>query len=304
MDVYQNIKIYKACEYDCFQTRNIYWIIKEGTIATNIPTLEDVYPIREDIKAVFSMGVKALRFNTTGPWSPMAYEFVQEYHPYSFDTIQQKSRNQTRRGLERCEIRTPKDTDLIVRALEINQQTLTRQSRETKFLCDKRIWQQYISTLLSMPDVFPYAAYVDDEMVAYVLVLNISNKIVLYHPFMDRTYSKYYPMNALIFSAINCAREKVGPLPVSYGFGSIWNIDTLDHFKLGMGFEKIPRLRITLFKGIINYGLNWRFNPLIKAMPVIGIKLGQKYERLVEEKELGLQWWQNPTIPLCNEQNS
>jgi hypothetical protein len=132
-------------------------------------------------------------------------------------------------------------------------------------------------------------------MVAYVLVLVILNKIVLYHPFMDREYSKSYPMNALIFSAITETRKKVGPLQISYGLGSFWNIDTLDHFKIRMGFEKIPRLRITLFKGLRNCALNKTLSRVFNVAPILNRKIGQKYQRLVGEKELGLKWWQNPT---------
>lgn len=294
MNVEQIIQICQACGDKCLQTGDIHWLVRKEGAALSLPTLENVYPTRDNIMEVFSHGVKTLRFNTTGPWPPMASEFVLKQHPYTLDMIHQKARNQIRRGLERCEVRRPKDSELMTRALEINRQTVKRQDR-TSNLGEKNYWQKYISTLLSMPDIFPYGAYVGDVMVAHVLVFIILKKIVLYHPFMDREYSKYYPMNVLIFEAINRTREKVGPLPVSYGFGSIWNIDSLDHFKIRMGFEQIPRLRITLFNTIRSYALNRTLSKLLKATPLLNKKFGQKYERLVEEKELGLKWRQNPT---------
>jgi hypothetical protein len=294
MDVGQVIEICEACGDECLQTGRTHWLIRRNRTAISIPTLENVYPTREDIKEVFSHGVKVLRFNTTGPWPPMACEFVLNQHPYTLEMIHQKARNQVRRGLERCAVRRPKQSELMRRAFEINARTVERQDRRSN-LTDKNCWENYIAKLLSVPDVFFYGAYVDDFMVAYVLVLVILKKIVLYHPFMDREYSKSYPMNALIFSAVNQTREKVGPLQVSYGFGSIWNIDTLDHFKIRMGFERISRLRITLVKGLWNYALTRAVSKVFSATPVVNRKIGQKYQRLVEEKEVGLKWWQNPT---------
>jgi len=293
MNVEQQIEIFQACGSKCVRTDDIYWLIKNG-VAISLPTLADVYPRPKNINDLFAQGVKVIRFNTTGPWKPLACEFVLDKHPYTLDVIHQKARNQVRKGLERCVIKIPTESELMERIVEIARQTAERQGRKVSN-DSSTYWQKYISKIYTMQDFYPYAAFVDGVMVAYVLVFAIEEKIVLYHPFMDREYSKHYPMNALIFTAINETRDRIGPLPVSYGFSSIWDIEALDHFKLGMGFEKKYRLRITLLSRPLRYLINHQFAHIINFTPVISKKYGKRYQRLIEEKELGMKWWKNAT---------
>jgi hypothetical protein len=296
MNVEELVELYRACGSRCLQTGGIYWLVKQGKVALSLPTLDDAYPTREQIRELFGQNVRAARFVTAGPWESTTTEFVLTKHPYTLDVVQQKSRNQVRRGLERCEIRTPTEADLLERGYEINSQTLTRQGRE-EGIGNASSWKRYMGLLLANKDIVPFGAYVDNRMVAFVFVFMIAGKLVLVHPFLDREYSKLYPMNAMVFTAINTTRERFGPLPVSYGFGSIWNIDSLDHFKMGMGFDAIPRLRITVFRGIYHLAINRTLSKVVNALPVMRDGVGRKYGRLVDEKELGLEWWLKPTVP-------
>lgn len=296
MNTEQFVEFHRACGATCIRTANTYWLLKKEGVAVSLPTLEDAFPSRAEVKEVLMSGAKAVRFNTTGPWAPNATEFLLRTAPYTLEVIQQKSRNQVRRGLDRCEVRTPAESDMMDVAFDIKVQTFTRQGRED-VVGERESWRRYVKVLLSTPDVMPFGAYAEGRMVAYCFVLVICGKLVLYHPFMDRQYSKFYPMNAMVFTAINQSRDRFGPLPVSYGFGSIWSIDSLDHFKLGMGFEAVPRLRITLFKGIYRLGINRAVSRVVNVLPGLRERVGHKYARLVEEKELGMKWWRDPTVP-------
>lgn len=291
MDTHQLVQFYRARGFDCFETPVGYWMLMDGFRAVNIPPLEAVQPSRADILQVFERGAWAVRFPTTGPWEPLSYEFVLRADPYDLSVCKQKARNQVRASLARCTFRPPTDTELLEQGLKINIQTVRRHRNKAAFLIEPDKWHRYITAAIAIPGVHPYAAYVDDLMVAYVLLLVFGGRIILEQPFMDYAASKHCPMNGLLYHAINDARTKTGPLPVSYGFGSMWNIESLNRFKVAMGFEPIPRLRITLFARWIRPMINSTLGGVLGRLPFLQNDVTRRYSRMIEERQLGQKWW-------------
>ncbi|HOW71201.1 MAG TPA: GNAT family N-acetyltransferase [Phycisphaerae bacterium] len=291
MDLPQLLQFYRARGYDCFETPAGHWMLMDDSRAVNLPPLDDIYPTREDIRQVFKRGAWAVRFCTTGPWEPLSQEFVLKASPYDLSVCKQKARNQVRASMSRCAFQSPSEAELIEKGLEINLQTAARHRSKNDFLVEPEKWRRYMAAILAMADVHPYAAYVNDALVAYLLLVVVGERFVIIHPFMNAAASKQYPMNGLLFHAINDARQKRGPLPVSYGFGSMWNIESLDRFKMAMGFEPIPRARITLFARSISPMINSPVGGLLKRLPLLQRSLGERYARMLEEKQLGSRWW-------------
>ena len=291
MDITQLVHFYRTRGFECFETRAGHWMIMDGHRAVNIPPHDPIYPTREDIVEVFKRGAWAIRFCTTGPWEPFAEEYVLHAHPYELSVCKQKARNQVRASLTRCTFHPPTELDLLNQGLDINRQTVRRHGNRAAFLVETDRWRRYITTALAIPDVLPYAAYVDGVMVAYVLLVVFGGRIILELPFMNLDASKHCPMNGLLYYAINDARSKYGPLPISYGFGSIWKIESLNRFKLAMGFESHPRVRITLFARWIRPFINTAFDRMARRLPLVPSQLSERYGRVLEEKQLGQAWW-------------
>lgn len=290
MDAATLAHAYQQAGFTVLTTASTSWIMGEHRTALNVATLEDVFPTREEIRQVLSGGAAIVRFPTRADLEPNCIEFVLKADKYDLTVIKQKARNQTRRGLERCQVRPALEQEILTRGLEINHLVLGRQSRSSQFLVVPERWERYVKTFLSLSDVRAFVACVDGKIAAYMLTWVVGEKIVLVHPFLDRQFQNAYPINALVYTAINDVRSQAGPLPVSYGFESIWRIEALDHFKTGMGFEAIGRLRVTVFSGMTNLVLGTRLAKLVKALPVVGKKIGPKLQRLAEEKQVGLKW--------------
>lgn len=291
MDLPQLVQFYRERGFDCFETPAGYWMLMDGYRAVNIPPHDPTHPTRQDIAQVFQRGAWAIRFCTSGPWESLSEEYVLTADPYDLSVCGQKARNQVRASMARCSFQQPTESDLLERGLDINRQTVRRQHNKSAFLVEPAKWRRYIRAALAMPDIYPYAAYVDDVMVAYLLLLVFGNRMIIDHPFMDRAASKHCPMNGLLFHAINDARAKAGPLPISYGFGSMWNIESLNRFKVAMGFEPKPRVRITLFAPWIRPLISSTVHKLVQRLPILQGDPTRRYRRMIEEKELGLKWW-------------
>ena len=290
MDAVTLADAYKAAGFKVFTTTSTSWLLGEHGAAVNVSPLQDVFPSPPEVEQVLSTEARLVRFPTRAALAPNCVEFILSAGSYGLDVLAQRARNQTRRGLERCRVREAHPHEIVSRGLEINHLVLARQRRASKLLLVPDRWKRYVETFLAMPDVKAFVACVDRDIAAYVMTCIVDNKIALVHPFLDRHFQNAYPMNALIYSAINHVRAEVGPLPVSYGFGSFWGNEPLDHFKTGMGFETVPRLRITIFSPVTSVLLRPMVVTLAEMLPTLGGKVGPKLRRLAEERQLGLNW--------------
>ena len=63
-------------------------------------------------------------------------------------------------------------------------------------------------------------------------------------------------------------------------------------FKMAMGFEPIPRPRITLFARSVSPMINSAVGGVLKRLPLLRRTLGGHYARMLEEKRLGSRWWE------------
>jgi len=293
----QLIEGYRQAGFRCISVGRTTWLLDERHVALALPTLVDIYPSRQDIQQLFAHKVRVASFPTCcDSIESNTVEYVLMPGDYDISNVLPRERRQTRRGLEWCKVRIATVDEILGRGLEINRHVLGRQKRSTNYLCDARRWETYAKTFLAMPDVMPFVSCVDGAIAAYLMVFLVNQTLILMHPFVDLQYKKKYPFNALLFTAITQARQKFGPLEVSYGFESVWRMKSLDHFKEGMGFQGKRRLRISLFSGWYKHILWPSMVMLLNAVPVVSDRIGSRYGALVREKSDGLNWWRHQGV--------
>lgn len=163
--------------------------------------------------------------------------------PYDLSSLGGKSRNQTRRGLERCEVQPITWKHLAYLAWEPHWDTSQRHGvgrREAGSL-------GIDGSLQECPAYEAWGAFVDGHLAAYVATLWVESWVHILVHRSANAYLKTYANNALTFSVVQQLLSRPGVSAVSYGWEPLHPLKSLDHFKQGMGFVQEPvRQRVHL----------------------------------------------------------
>ncbi len=153
--------------------------------------------------------------------------------PYDLSCLNGKSRNQVRRGLERCIVRRIDADELGRLGAEAQSDTLRRHGQ-------KQVPMGFDRALRASPAFQAWGAFVDERLAAYLLVLLTDGWA---HIMVNRSadsYLRLYPNNAVVYTAVLdlLSRPEIGA--VSYGWEPLIPHESLEHFKLNMGFVRAP----------------------------------------------------------------
>jgi hypothetical protein len=161
--------------------------------------------------------------------------------PYDLSRIQPKARNQTRRGLERVQVRLVKfDASMERQAFPVYADNVERLGLFRNSGQLKRRWAQWVNTLSRSRCTEFWGAWEGDRLVAF--------SVVVFSPWgaeivCQRSLASALnlcPNNALVFNIASSVFER-GTSLLSYGLGEFGAGEGgLDHFKKGMAFEELP----------------------------------------------------------------
>ena len=270
MNTDEFVRLNESLGHNIIRTQNYAWILRGDKSALSLPTLEDVYPSKQELNKLFGLGVKAVFFKTNLP-AKNCFEYVFSGEEYELNSFDSKIRNQIRKGLKDCTISEATENDMVENGFLINLQVLKKQHREVQYLDNKLKWKKYVATLMQHEDVFIKGAFVNSALIAYTIFLKVHEKYYIYHPFMDKKYSNSCPMNAIIYSFINEVLERERVIDISYGLSSYSEKHGLDKFKKGMLFKESQCTRVVAVNGILGVLINRKMHKLIKILVKINL---------------------------------
>jgi hypothetical protein len=220
------------------QTASCWWYNEyhQERVFYSYPIHRFVNPGPDEIEEVFSSASRALVLRFISPVDTKGKKsFIwMRGNPYDLTDLSAKSRNQTRRGLEKCEIRKITWDELETIAQEAHTDTMNRHQ------VNSSVSLGFGADLGECPAYEAWGAFVDGSLAAYIVTQWVEDWVhILFHRSAD-AHLKAYPNNALIFSAVKELLSREGVLAVSYGLEPLTTLGSLEHFKLGMGFVKEP----------------------------------------------------------------
>ncbi len=231
------VALFKEQGRRVFQTPSCWWYNAYGQkrVYFAFPPHRLVSPSGEETSRIFknNPGAYALRF--IGPPRGLgddSFIWVRR-GPYDLESLSANTRSKVRRGLRHCRIRAL-DFDELVRAGETAQQdTLQRLGKEarafraSKGMHESRAYQAW-------------GAFVDDQLAAFLVTLRVEDWVHIQVNRSADQYLKFYPNNALVFSVTQQLLSDPQTAAVCYGWEPLTRIESLEQFKLSMGFVKEP----------------------------------------------------------------
>ncbi|TCN62208.1 hypothetical protein [Acetobacteroides hydrogenigenes] len=282
------VELNKKMGHNILTISNQSWIVRDDKSAISIPSLDNIFPSREELN-LLKKRVRYALFKTEVPFFYNSSEFLFVGESYDINLFNSKVRNQIRKGLKSCIIKNPTLIDLYERGLYLNIETLKRHNRSVDYLQNKKKWSSYIEILKNTSDVTIKGAYINDKLIGYIIFIFVNGKYYIYHPFMDKEYSSCYPMNTILYTFINEIITKEGSINISYGLSSFLEKEGLDHFKKGMLFDEVKCTRILLLSDFYSLFINryvYKIISVLSKFRLLQSKLYDKYVHLYKERTI------------------
>ena len=282
---------------DVVELDGIAWSNFSPYLYSPIPYQLQIRPDEYELDRLFNARCFAIRCVVPQPWGLNSYQLVIADPTYDLQALDQKSRNQTRRGLESCKVREISFSDLAKDGISLHIDTLSRQGRHVGRNIET-YWKRYFECAGRADCASAWGAYVGDDLAAYLVAITLERTA---HVVIVRSASRqlrHYPNNALIF---RCAQELLQRRlvdEVSIGYESMQStMGSLDRFKEGMGFKRKEVRRYVRLSPLIRTALRGPAVPVSRAV----LKLLAKSERARKLDGL-LKWHLRQRLPNFTDQ--
>ncbi len=101
-------------------------------------------------------------------------------------------------------------------------------------------WRRYCRAASRFEDAEAFAAFAEGQLAGFVTTVVIEDVCHIGFVYSLRSLLRAYPNNALIFTITRDMLARSDVHWVDLGLESLERMDSLEHFKLGMGFRKEP----------------------------------------------------------------
>lgn len=259
---------------------NTYWYDSQPNVYQSFPFHYLIEPDNIDTSKIFCNGGFIARFPCPIEKGRDSYRISITDTDYDLSSLNGKTRNQTRRGLENCELRELTTQEVLNNAMTLNTDTLERQGR-TLSAKEKNYWETYYKEINSLNTASIWGAFVQNELASFLISVHMDGCENILIVRSKREMLKYYPNNAMIYQFVSTMIRKNNVNEVSIGLESIQSdMESLDRFKMGMGFNKTPIGQRVVFRSPFSFLISgWRANMICKALPFL-LPKGEKLNKI------------------------
>jgi hypothetical protein len=230
------------------QTASAFWIDVRPRVFQTAPPFNFNQINQDEVDEVFaSRKVLACRwfsskgYATTSDYADSCTLLYAAYPPYDLSSLNQKARNQTRRGLERVEVRR---IDLDEKAERLAYRVYSDNVRRLKlFRAEEQIdrrWQAWVNTIRKSECVEFWSAWQDQDLLAFTVTVRTALRTEVVLQRSSNSALSLYPNNALVYTVTKDAFDRGSQL-VSFGLSAFTgDKGGLHRFKINMGFKAFP----------------------------------------------------------------
>lgn len=239
--------------YHIVKTESCYWYDAHPAFYFYFPYHKLINPNDDELKRVFwGSRCTGMRFFT-----PMdcigksSYMLVCSDKNYDLTSVDAKTaRRQTRRGLENFEIKQFGLDELAKLGHVLYSDTLIRQGRNP-LIWTERKWKEYCKATEGLDGFEAWGAFSHGKLSSFMMGFQMEDHFTILHQCSATEYLRGYPNNALVFSVTRLKLALSEVNTVSYGPESLDAPESLDTFKLRMGYQQRPMKQRIIFNPLI-----------------------------------------------------
>lgn len=261
------------------------WFNPSPRLFSPLPFQAEIDPSAMDWDALFRQGCIAARCCVPSPWGRASYRLVIDDPTYGLAHLASKSRNQTKRGLDSCTVREIPFDELATHGISLERDTLIRQNRRVPGTLEE-YWRRYFAHAAQTAGAVAWGAFHQDSLAAYLVAFEMTESLHILIVRSATAHLRFYPNNALLFQFVSENLRKGRAREISIGLESIQaGLGSLDHFKEGMGFRRLPTRQYVNLGPLLRLALR---GPVLRASAAcIGLASRSEFAR----KTAGLLRW-------------
>jgi len=263
-------KFLKDMGHSVREAAGVYWFNAHTGVYMSFPFQTEVTLSASDLKTVLGSDGWVARFPCPESQGRQSFRIIMDDPNYDLGNLNSKTRNQTRRGMEGCKSRPLEFSELEAVGIALNKDTLQRQQRRIPSGFED-YWLRYYRTASHTEGALAWGSFVGGELAAYLIAFIMGDCAHILIMRSSAAHLKHYPNNALLFNFMKSVLNSGRVREVSIGLEAIQSeMDSLDHFKIGMGFKKQPIGQQIFLRPILTKILKGPVLPVLSW--VVGLK--------------------------------
>lgn len=222
------------------EANGLFWCNTFRGVYTSFPYHCDVDANEVEVSKILKHDGLVARFGCPVEQGVESFRIICDDLNYDFPILRSRTRTQVRRGLEACRVEQVDFELLRKHAIPLNADTLIRQGRKVPSDLET-YWTRYFENAARTEGAETWAAFVGDQLAAYLISFTLEDVASMLILRSSLKFLDAFPNNALVFKYLH-ERMRSGDIrQVCYGYESIQaDLESLDQFKTGMGFRKVP----------------------------------------------------------------
>lgn len=225
------------------RTESSYWYDVRRRFYLSFPHHRLINPGADELYPLFLRLNGGVRYS--GPSESrgrLSYALVCRDRRYDVDLLSPNTRSKVRRGLKHCTIEQLDPDYVMTYGKPVHDDTIRRIRIQ-----DPYPWDTYWRAVKESDCVNVWGALIDKTLAAYLVAVLAEGcwEILVVRSLSE--YLRFYPNNALLFTALRRMFADPQVEQVFFGMESLEQLSSIDEFKLSMGFIRSPiRQRIVL----------------------------------------------------------
>lgn len=255
LDTDRLLEFFRASGFKIHRTANAAWYEAGPRFLLGVPTHDAVSITRaEGNEAMRATGALGIRYITSDPSvGRESWQMIGGGTDYDLSMFSSNTRSKVRRGLKNNEVRRISGQDLKSAGEQAFLDTVARQGRADRYGVDR--WHKLLDAADATEGIEIWSAWHEDTLAAYLLIMVFEDSCEFYEARSRNDTLRYYPNNALLYTLTHdvLVERKIGQ--ITFGIEGLEELDSLDAFKLAMGYEKRTVRQHVMFHPLIEAGL-------------------------------------------------
>jgi hypothetical protein len=253
--------------YDVEKTPSSHWYEASARVYQAFPYHRLIQPLEEELLSLLRQKrAIALRYSTPidSTTGCISYHAVYDKPSYTLDDLDRRSRQNVRKGLKNCSVRTISFERLAEEGWLLETDTASRQGRRVTI--SKEIWRRRYITATDLPGFEAWGALVDDHLVASLFTFQMEDYCEMISQQCHREYLNARVNNALSFVVTQTINNRTGIKSVFYSLQSLDAPASVDQFKFRMGYTAKPVRQRVVFRPSLAPVINRASYAIVKRM--------------------------------------
>ena len=226
--------------YQVYCSKSSYWYNAGPRVLQAFPYHWLIQPVRKEIdNLLIKNNIAAIRFS-----SPFNHDQgVASYHvklknPYDLEMLDHRTRNGIRCGLKNCRVEPIPVEMLAYDGWKLVADTLERQGRTNSMTQTQ--WQKICLSAKDLPGFQAWGGFVNNDLATSLLLARIDDTWIGLYTQSHRDYLNKHINNALFYTVSRTLLAQDGVSQIFYSLHSLDAPDSVNEFKLRMGFIPYP----------------------------------------------------------------